>query len=52
MPWFFRTLESWLALLAETDWRLQWLQEPLHPESEQPVSLLLLLKSGLPSEPK
>lgn len=46
MPWFFRTLESWLSLLNETDWRLQWLQEPLHPESEQPVSLLLLLSSA------
>lgn len=45
MPWFFRTLESWLALLSETGWRLQWLQEPLHPESEQPVSLLLLLSA-------
>ncbi|RJG14158.1 methyltransferase domain-containing protein [Pseudomonas cavernicola] len=46
MPWFFRTLESWLTLLAETGWRLQWLQEPLHPDSEQPVSLLLLLTSA------
>lgn len=45
MPWFFRTLESWLGLFNETGWRLQWLQEPLHPESEQPVSLLLLLSS-------
>lgn len=45
MPWFFRTLESWLGLFSETGWRLQWLQEPLHPESEQPVSLLLLLSS-------
>ncbi|MCY1542617.1 hypothetical protein D9M68_783740 [compost metagenome] len=45
MPWFFRTLESWLSLLSETGWRLQWLQEPLHPESEQPVSLLLLLSA-------
>lgn len=45
MPWFFRTLESWLSLFSETGWRLQWLQEPLHPESEQPVSLLLLLSS-------
>jgi 2-polyprenyl-3-methyl-5-hydroxy-6-metoxy-1,4-benzoquinol methylase len=26
MPWFFRTLESWLALFTETGWRLQWLQ--------------------------
>ncbi len=30
MLWFFRTLESWLALFSETGWRLQWLQEPLH----------------------
>jgi SAM-dependent methyltransferase len=45
MPWFFRTLESWLSLFGETGWRLQWLQEPLHPQSEQPVSLLLLLGS-------
>ncbi|WP_439859284.1 class I SAM-dependent methyltransferase [Pseudomonas sp. MBLB4136] len=45
MPWFFRTLESWLGLLGGTGWRLQWLQEPLHPQSEQPVSLLLLLSA-------
>ena len=44
MPWFFRTLQSWLAVLSETGWRLEWLQEPLHPDSVQPVSLLLLLK--------
>ncbi len=48
MPWFFRTLESWLVLLQETGWRLHWLQEPLHPESEQPVSLLLLLSPAQP----
>jgi SAM-dependent methyltransferase len=46
MPWFFRTLESWLSLLNASGWHLQWLQEPLHPESEQPVSLLLLLSSA------
>jgi hypothetical protein len=34
-----------LSLLKQSDWRLQWLQEPLHPQSEQPVSLLLLLSS-------
>lgn len=44
MPWFFRTLQSWLGLIAATGWRLEWLQEPLHPQSVQPVSLLLLLK--------
>lgn len=45
MPWFFRTLASWLGLFSETGWRLQWLQDPLHPQSEQPVSLLMLLSS-------
>lgn len=43
-PWFFRTLSSWLSLLNDTGWRLEWLQEPLHPESVQPVSLLMLLE--------
>ena len=44
MPWLFRTLQSWLGIFKATGWRLEWLQEPLHPESVQPVSLLLLLK--------
>jgi len=46
MPWYFRTLESWLALLHETGWHLQWLREPLHPQTKQPVSLLLLVNSA------
>lgn len=42
MPWFFRTLQSWLALLAEAGWQLQSLQEPKHPQQMQPASMLLL----------
>ncbi|WP_425327482.1 class I SAM-dependent methyltransferase [Pseudomonas nitroreducens] len=41
MPWFFRTLESWLALLAASGWRLRQLREPRHPDTGKPCSLLL-----------
>ncbi|MFV3330363.1 class I SAM-dependent methyltransferase [Pseudomonas sp. NY15437] len=44
MPWYFRTLESWLALLAASGWRLRQLREPRHPETGQPCSLLLELQ--------
>jgi 2-polyprenyl-3-methyl-5-hydroxy-6-metoxy-1,4-benzoquinol methylase len=44
MPWFFRTLESWLALLAASGWRLRQLREPRHPDTGQPCSLLLELQ--------
>lgn len=45
MPWFFRTLESWLALLTASGWRLRQLREPRHPDTGQPCSLLLELHS-------
>lgn len=41
MPWYFRTLASWLALLPASGWRLESLSEPLHPHTRQPASLLL-----------
>lgn len=41
MPWFFRTLESWLALLAASGWWLRQLREPCHPATGKPCSLLL-----------
>lgn len=41
MPWFFRTLESWLALLATSGWCLRQLREPCHPATGKPCSLLL-----------
>ncbi|MBB4862654.1 2-polyprenyl-3-methyl-5-hydroxy-6-metoxy-1,4-benzoquinol methylase [Pseudomonas nitritireducens] len=43
MPWFFRTLESWLALLAASGWRVRQLREPRHPDTGKPCSLLLEL---------
>lgn len=42
MPWYFRTLASWLNALDMAGLRLVGLQEPQHPQSALPQSLLLL----------
>lgn len=41
MPWYFRTVGSWLRLLHNSGWQLQSLDEPVHPETGKPLSLLL-----------
>lgn len=41
MPWFFRTLESWVNVIREAGMRVERLREPLHPEGGQPLSLLI-----------
>lgn len=41
-PWYFRTLESWLALLSAGRMRLAGLREPVDPATGRPVSLLLV----------
>lgn len=40
-PWYFRTLESWLALYRRSGLELVLVQEPLHPETGRPASLIL-----------
>jgi len=42
MPWYFRTLASWTAVLRESGWRIEELHEPAHPETARPLSLLLV----------
>jgi 2-polyprenyl-3-methyl-5-hydroxy-6-metoxy-1,4-benzoquinol methylase len=42
MPWYFRTLSSWLNALDMAGLRLASLQEPQHPQSPLPQSLLLV----------
>jgi hypothetical protein len=42
MPWYFRTLSSWLNALDMAGLRLVSLQEPQHPQSPVPQSLLLV----------
>jgi 2-polyprenyl-3-methyl-5-hydroxy-6-metoxy-1,4-benzoquinol methylase len=41
MPWYFRTLESWTAVILDNGFVLDAIAEPLHPESRKPLSLLL-----------
>ena len=49
MPWYFRTLGSWLMLLGQAGYNLLSLDEPLHPETALP--LLSLLLTATPTSP-
>jgi 2-polyprenyl-3-methyl-5-hydroxy-6-metoxy-1,4-benzoquinol methylase len=42
MPWYLRTLSSWINALDMAGFRLVSLQEPQHPQSAVPQSLLLV----------
>ena len=41
MPWFARTLASWVAELTSAGLALVAVEEPVHPETGRPLSLLL-----------
>ncbi|WP_408601116.1 class I SAM-dependent methyltransferase [Pseudomonas sp. PLMAX] len=47
MPWYLRTLSSWINALDMAGFRLAGLQEPQHPQSPVPQSLLLVAESRL-----
>lgn len=47
MPWYFRSLSSWIALLADQGFLLSGLEEPCHPASGKALSLLLLAETRL-----
>jgi hypothetical protein len=42
MPWFRRTLASWMEVLRESGYALVDLREPPHPETGAPLSLLMV----------
>lgn len=51
-PWYFRTLESWIRLLADNGLRLLEMREPLHPLTRKPVSVIFIAQTmdgSLPS---
>jgi 2-polyprenyl-3-methyl-5-hydroxy-6-metoxy-1,4-benzoquinol methylase len=41
-PWYFRTLSSWIALFEASGLQLRALQEPLHPDTERPASVIFI----------
>ena len=40
MPWYYRTLGSWISLLHRSGYRVLDLREPVHPNTGEPLSLL------------
>lgn len=42
MPWYYRTLGSWVTALRESGYALRSLREPAHPETGEPLSLLMV----------
>ncbi|HZG81894.1 MAG TPA: methyltransferase domain-containing protein [Brevibacillus sp.] len=48
MPWYFRTMSSWLNALHHAGLRLVHCKEPIHPLTGKPLSLLMTAqKAGL-----
>ncbi|UEM20443.1 class I SAM-dependent methyltransferase [Skermanella mucosa] len=41
MPWYFRTLETWIGDLRDGGWRVADLREPADPQTGRPLSLVL-----------
>lgn len=41
-PWYFRTLESWIMLFIEHQFRLLEVREPLHPQTQKPASVIFV----------
>ncbi len=41
-PWYFRTLESWVALFSRAGLKFVSLREPRHPETGFPVSIIFV----------
>lgn len=41
-PWYFRTLESWVALFLGSGFRLLEMREPIHPATHRPVSVIFV----------
>jgi len=45
MPWYFRTLESWMDALRDAGLRITALREPLDPRTGRPASLLMVAET-------
>ena len=41
-PWYFRTMESWETLLADSGFRILETREPVHPETGKPASVIFI----------
>jgi 2-polyprenyl-3-methyl-5-hydroxy-6-metoxy-1,4-benzoquinol methylase len=46
MPWYFRTLASWVRLFTESGYLISGIVEPLHPEHLKPLSIIFVCRAG------
>jgi len=45
MPWYFRTVSSWFQQVSKAGWRVCECEEPIHPQTQIPLSMLLICQS-------
>ena len=45
-PWYFRTIESWMALFAKSGFRATEIREPAHPQTQKPASIIFIARAG------
>ncbi len=45
-PWYFRTLESWVAMLRRQNFDLLECREPTAPDAAAPASVIFVCKDG------
>jgi 2-polyprenyl-3-methyl-5-hydroxy-6-metoxy-1,4-benzoquinol methylase len=48
MPWFFRTLQSWVDTLRDAGFQIESMREPVHPETGDPLSLIISSRPAVP----
>ena len=41
-PWYFRTLASWVRLLTDRGLTIEAIEEPVHPHTQQPASVIFV----------
>ena len=41
MPWYYRTMSSWISVVREAGWQIERIDEPIHPLTHSPASLIL-----------
>jgi hypothetical protein len=48
MPWYFRTLGSWVEALGDAGFRVERIEEPVDRETGKPLSLLIAARASVP----
>ena len=47
MPWYYRTMGGWVSLLAASGFVIDTILEPAHPDTGEPLSLLIIAVPSL-----